>query len=238
MSSETRFSTSHSSFWNALLPMGEAYIRAQNAKLERFAPALVSYVSADQRGIINEGAFLIFQEAMRLSRHPSSLLRAEVETLLYQAVEYVARLLPKGPVATEDISDAGYCDAILIAERLHAFFAEGIGDVVVRPAFPGCGWVDDAEGDVLCGSTLYEVKAGQRHFRLADVRQVLCYCALDFSSKGYGIRSVSLVNPRAGIVIREDLESLCLRLSGTGSNEVLGEIISYISEPFSRYQAG
>jgi hypothetical protein len=109
--------------------------------------------------------------------------------------------------------------------------------MIIKPAFPGCGWVSDAEGDVLNGFTLYEVKAGERHFRLADIRQILCYCALDFSSKRYGIQEVVLINPRTGTLIREDLNSLCRKISGTGSADVLSEIISYISEPFSHYQA-
>ena len=236
VSSETRFSTSHSSFWNALLPMGDAYVRAQNATLERFAPPITSFAPADQRGVINESAFLLFQEAMRCSKRPLSLSADLVEGFIGQALEYVARLRQTARINPEEISDLGKLDAVLIADRLYTFFSDEVSDVVVRPSFPGCGWVSDAEGDVLSGSTLYEVKAGQRYFRIADLRQILCYCALDFSAKRYGISKVSLINPRAGIVIREDLESFCRKISGTASEEVLGEIISYISEPFSRYQ--
>jgi hypothetical protein len=96
--------------------------------------------------------------------------------------------------------------------------------------------MNDAQGDVLCGNTLYEVKAGERHFRLADIRQMLCYCALDFSAKSYGIREVALVNPRSGNILREDLDVLCQKLSGASSADVLGEIVNYISEPLSPYR--
>lgn len=216
--------------------MGEAYVRAENANLARFAPPHFSIAPAAQRGAVNEGAFLIFEEASGLSRRPSSFTGTEIEKILGRAIEYVARLRQSPSDASEEITDAGKIDAILIAERLSTFFGSEAASVVVRPKLPGCGWLSDAEGDVLTGSTLYEVKAGQRHFRLADLRQVLCYCALDFSSKRFGIREVSLVNPRAGTVIREDLESLCRKLSGAGSDDVLGEIINYVSEPLSRYQ--
>lgn len=236
MSSETKFAISHSSFWNALLPMGEAYVRVQNAKLKRFAPPISSVAPPNQRGIVNEGGFLIFQESMRLSQPPSSLPAHAVEELLFRAVEYVAKLRSSARILPEELSDAGRLEAILIAERLHTFFTFEPGGVIVRPPFPGCGWLGAAEGDVLDGFTLYEVKAGQRQFRLADLKQILCYCALDFSSKTYGIEKVSLLNPRGGIVIEESLDSLCHKLSGTGSSDVLGEIIGYISEPLSRYQ--
>jgi len=236
MSSETKFSTSHSSFWNALLPMGESYVRAQNARLNRFAKPFHSAVPAEQRGVINEGAFLIFREAMRRSQHPWSLPAPAVDMLLGQAVNYVESLRQSIRVAPGAVSHAGRHDAIAIAARLHTFFGDRAERMIIKPRFPGCGWVNEAEGDVLSRYTLYEVKAGERLFRLADIRQVLCYCALDFSSKTYGIKEVSVINPRMGTFIREDLDSLCRKISGTGSANVLSEIIGYISEPLSHYQ--
>lgn len=236
VSSETRFSTSHSSFWNALLPMGDAYVRAQNARIENFSPQLWSLDAPRGRGAVNEGAFLLFEEAIRTSVHPSSLPQEVVSELLKKAEAYVSQLQQTPGRSTEAISALGRLDATMIADRLYTFFSKDLNNVVVRPPFRGCGWVSDAEGDVLSGITLYEVKAGQRYFRIADLRQILCYCALDFSAKSYGISRISLINPRAGIVIREDLESLCRKVSGTASEDVLGEIISYISEPISRYQ--
>jgi hypothetical protein len=218
--------------------MGDAYVRAENARVERFARPIESLVPASQRGAINEAAFLLFEEAMRGSTRPKSLSKTLIGGILNRAEAYVARLRHTALAAGDEISDSGRFDAILIADRLHEFFADEVGDVIVRPPFPGCGWVGDVEGDVLSGSTLYEVKAGQRYFRIADLRQILCYCALDFSSKKYGISKISLINPRAGMVIREELESLCRKVSGTAAEDVLGEIVSYISEPFSRYQAG
>lgn len=236
MSSETKFSTSHSSFWNALLPMGESYVRAQNARLNKFAKPFLSTVPADQRGVINEGAFLIFWEAVSRSQNPWSLPAAVVDTLLGQAVDYVESLRQSIHVAPVAVSHAGRHDAIAIAARLHLFFTDKAESMIIKPMFPGCGWVNEAAGDVLTRYTLYEVKAGERLFRLTDIRQVLCYCALDFSSKTYGIKEVSVINPRMGTFIREDLDSLCHKISGTGSANVLGEIIGYISEPLSQYQ--
>jgi hypothetical protein len=237
VSSETKFSSSHSSFWNALLPMGDSYIRAQNAKPNRFAASIFSAVPADHRGVINECAFLIFQDAVKLSKRPASLTASEVDFFLKQADIYVAKLRSSKSLVFGEISKAGKIDAIHIAENLYSFFLDEFSDILIKPPFPGCGWVNNAEGDVLSGLTLYEVKAGERQFRLTDIRQLLCYCALDFSSKSYGITKVSLLNPRSGAFIREDLDSLCFKISGVGSAEVLGEIVNYISEPLSRYHA-
>ena len=107
MSSENEFSTSHSSFWNALLPMGESYVRAQNARLNKFAKPFLSTVPADQRGVINEGAFLIFWEAVSRSQNPWSLPAAVVDTLLGQAVDYVESLRQSIHVAPVTIFTRG-----------------------------------------------------------------------------------------------------------------------------------
>lgn len=137
----------------------------------------------------------------------------------------------------------GRWDAVFVAERLEEFFAkqiiesDGSAQLEIRPKLAGCGWIDAAEADVLFGNTLYEVKAGERHFRMTDLRQLLCYCALNFSSKQYEIRNAALINPRFGTLIRDELDSLCQQIAGASSADVLGEIISYISEPFSRYQS-
>jgi hypothetical protein len=236
VSSETRFSLSHPGFWNALLPMGESYIRAKNAKPNRFATSFPSLVPASQRGVVNESAFLLFEAACKLSILPAQLTQKLVDQKLNEAFAYVSKLQQSGREPLQAVSVLGKYDAKAIAERLHHFFASNTDCALqLKPMFPGCGWIDSAEGDVLCGQTLFEVKAGERQFRISDVRQLLCYCALDFSAKVYGIKTISLVNPRFGVFIEEDIEVLCQKVGGTSSADVLGEIVDYISEPMSRY---
>jgi hypothetical protein len=236
MSSETRFATSHSDFWQALLPMGDTYIRSHNLDQIGFTRPLHSTLAANRRGVVNEAGFLIFHESIKLSRRPLSLPSTRIDELLEDAAEYVSKLRQGGAVSLQELSGTGTSDALQIAEKLHQYFSNEHSDILVKPSFLGCGWINGASGDVLCGTTLYEVKAGERHFRISDIRQLLCYCALDFSAKGYGIREVALINPRAGTLIKEDLEVLCQKLSGSSSADVLGEIVDYVSEPSSRYQ--
>ncbi len=182
MSSETRFSLSHSGFWNALLPMGEAYIRAQNSEPNRFVQIHQSMVPADQRGVINEAAFLLFSvAAMEKSTRPILLDPSVANRALDQAYEYVSQLRQYSESPPQVISNIGKSDALALAERLFSFFSKA-GSVTIKPFFRGCCWLNAAEGDVLVGRTLFEIKAGERQFRLSDIRQLLCYCALDFSA--------------------------------------------------------
>jgi hypothetical protein len=130
-------------------------------------------------------------------------------------------------------------EAVVLAERLQEFFAKASQTpMTIFPSFPGCGWLEQCEGDVFADGVLFEVKAGERSFRSADVRQLLCYCGLNFASKPYEIVDVCLVNPRTGRYVSENLERMCQRLSGRPATEVLADIVEYVSEPPGRYVTG
>ena len=90
--------------------------------------------------------------------------------------------------------------------------------------------MDACNGDLLLDDVLCEVKAGTSKFRGRDLRQVLTYVALNFAAEGFPITSICLVNPRTGVWFREDLDRLSMQLAGASSNEVLSEIIRYVSE--------
>jgi hypothetical protein len=82
------------------------------------------------------------------------------------------------------------------------------------------------------------VKAGERGFRGSDIRQMLCYCALNFASKKYEIEDLCLVNPRSGRYITATVEYLCMRVASRSAAEVLADIVEYVSEPPGRYATG
>jgi hypothetical protein len=237
VSSEIRFANSYSNFWNALLPMGEAFIRAQNAKMDVFRSRVPNLTPADQRGIVNEAGFLLFKRGFSSGLIGSAFDENAVTEALTKALARNERLPRSFPGTLESISTLGRFEATAIALNLRNHFAQEAGSISINPSLPGCGWVNDAEADVLCGTTLYEVKAGDRHFRLSDLRQLLVYCALNFSSKTYEIREVALFNPRSGAVIKVDLDMLCQRIAGTSSIGILGDIVSFISEPVSIYRS-
>ena len=239
MTSEKRFALSHSGFWNALLPMEEPYIRTHNARLNTFAHFLPSVVPADQRGVVNECAFLLFVSALRDSVLPSDLSKETIAECAGEALRHIARMRQFSRVPATPVTEMGMRDAKVLASRLTSYFNSKPWELLrTKPFFPGCGWVDDSEGDVLGDRTLFEIKAGERQFRGTDVRQLLCYCALSFSAKVYDITTICLINPRFGTYFQDDLETLCQKTAGMSAADVLGEIVNYVSEPFSRYRTG
>jgi hypothetical protein len=217
--------------------MEEPYIRTHNAGLRRFAPELLSAVPAAQRGVVNECAFLLFVSGFgaRVEDLPNEV----IAHCAAEALRHVARMLHGSRLPPSPVTEMGMRDAKTLARRLTSFFNLNPWQLLLmKPFFPGCGWVDDAEGDVLGDRTLFEIKAGERQFRGTDIRQLLCYCALSFSAKRYDIETICLINPRSGTYFQDNLETLCQKIAGRDAAEVLGEIVNYISEPFSRYRTG
>ena len=235
MISEKKFIRTHHHFWNQLLPMVEYYVRRQNAGLHRLAAPLLSQLPAHTRALVNEIGFRLFSCSMELSIPlqplPSDTVLREVDA----AVESIARL--KG---SEEMSRPGrdeISEANVLRERLVQFFAaEGASKIHPYPEFAGCGWLDSCQGDVISDKTLCEIKSGNRRFRSTDIRQLICYCALNFASDGYEIDKIALINPRMGLVLTDDLDQLCTETAGMSAVNALSEVVEYMSEPADRYQ--
>lgn len=104
--------------------------------------------------------------------------------------------------------------------------------VQTRPRFSRCGIVDNCEGDIIVGTTLYELKNVERDFRIADLRQLLTYCALNHASRQYEIESIGLINARSGLTHRIDLNKFAFSTAGVSSSELFDDIIIYITADF------
>jgi hypothetical protein len=171
--------------------------------------------------------------------HPEELSDEVIARCSADALSSVARMRRAFRFPPTQINKMEMREARTLAGRLAGYFTLAAQRVLrARPFFPGCGWVDDAEGDVLGDRTLFEIKAGERLFRGTDVRQLLCYCALNFSAKLYDIEAICLINPRSGTYFQDEVETLCQKTAGLSAPAVLAEIVNYMSEPFSRYGTG
>lgn len=235
MITEKHFALSHAAFWQQLLPTAANYLRECNIEAPRFAKPLESSVPATERGMINETAFRLFAAGIRFGCPLAELSMGVVDECVEFAFNHIKTMREYNREDPRKPGQAGMVEAYDIAERLNSFRRRlALSELVVFPSLPGCGWVDSCHADLFAGGILFEVKAGDRHFHSSDFRQLLCYCALNFSAKRYDIDNVCLVNPRTGRYIGEQLERLCQRTSGRPAVEILSEIVSYISEPQSR----
>ncbi len=228
MISEKKFSSSFASFWQELLPSGEAVLRKINLEKSRFSPPLDSKVAADRRDLVNEIGFLLYKNSIINKLSPKEIFNSEkqFDTICNQAIKIVGRF--RGSIAAANGIEQN--EAFKIANSLKEFFEQyKNAKIVISPDFAGCGFLDNCVGDVLSEKTLYEVKAGERNFRLVDIRQVFTYLALNYSSSAYEIKKVGFVNPRMGIYYNLEVNDLAIQLSGKSAIQVVSEIIEFIS---------
>lgn len=116
-----------------------------------------------------------------------------------------------------------------LAHRLSQYFSFEEDALTIRPKFPGCGFIDVSEGDVVARETLYEVKTVNRMFRSGDIRQLLSYAALNMEARAYNLESIGVVNPRRGIATTVRLDDVCQSVSGRSVEELLSNIIDSVS---------
>lgn len=82
------------------------------------------------------------------------------------------------------------------------------GSVIAGPVFAGSNLVDGADGDLIIGSTLVEIKAiNPRDLRLRDLQQVVCYALLDTDDK-YELSSIAILSARYGVLVTWQLDEL------------------------------
>ena len=233
MTSETAFAQSFASTWRLLAPATDLFVRKINTmyREREFAP-LRSVVAPERRGLINEAGFELFRIRrvawFRNFGEAKREVMAEAVESAKATIGRIERMDPNDVVVPSDVEEA---EIALLAERLQLFFSRVAEreSLEVQPKFPGCGIIDTCFGDVRFGDALYEVKAGDRNFRSVDVRQLMIYAALCKSARMQPLRRMGLFNPRTGFSFCISLDEVCLEVSGTGSEELLAEIIRVIS---------
>jgi hypothetical protein len=235
MISERKFAHSYTSFWNQLLPRLDSYLRLVNCAYERYDNEIPFQISGhrDRRGIVNELGFRLFAE----STICGPLADEKIKILSESVRHYVERLSKAtDDVAKEEVNEQEIKESMLIAGSLSRYFqTTPSSELVFSPDFPGCGIIDSVKADILHGTELFEVKAGDRSFRVTDIRQVLVYCCLDFASKKYGVKSVVLLNPRRGTYFRTTVNDMVKECAGTTTVDLFGSVIEFVStEPNSR----
>lgn len=225
MTSEVKFSTGYTSIWREITPLSDGFWTVENMLTHRVAAPIANRAPKELRGIVNELAFIAFS---KLSNSEKRVSREEVLKSLIEstpeAVRYVNRLNPSEVVDVAAIDETCTRESMLITLRLLAFFPLGKSKII-RPKFQGCGFINACEGDVIFNNHLFEIKAGDRTFRVSDLRQLLTYAALAHASGNLEFSRIGLFNPRTGLSWSKSIDDVCLSISGLRSNDVLPKIV-------------
>jgi len=227
MISERKFSNTFSSFWKQLFPMGEHFVRKLNLACERKVPPIESSmpVNRDKRAVINELAFRFFKEKAKKNKVGIKLInKLSNEVILY--IENLSPFIPKIDQLTQEEVE----ESIALSNSLSSFFYKtDLPSLKFWPSFKGCGNIHACKADIFYKDTLIEVKAGARHFRINDLRQVITYLALNFASHQYVINNIELINPRTGLYFHAPVKTIIEESSGMQPIDIFSDIVEFIS---------
>lgn len=228
MTSETKFSTGFTSVWREVTPLSDGYWGVENMLTRRVAAPIPNRAPSDLRGAVNELAFIAFEKlADGKTRVPREEVYATLKHSIPVVISYINRISPSEKLIEESIDDICLREAALMTLRLLTFFPAG-AKRHLRPKFRGCGIINACEGDVIASDHLYEVKAGDRPFRVSDLRQLLTYSALAYAANELRFTRLGLFNPRTGMAWSKSLDEVCISISGLRANDVLPKLIEHM----------
>jgi hypothetical protein len=226
------FALSFNAFWHAHTPTCEHFVRRLNMSgLERYFAPMPQMAKTKRRALIAEYAFSLFVERRRdISMFAGLGVESRTERAWRETVRRLVPYSAQGLDIETPLDVDENKEVTEIADRLNRVF-DSSHLTVLRPAFPGCGYVDASEGDVIFGSTLYEIKTVDRAVRSSDIRQTITYAALNAASAAdrFEIRRVGLFNPRRGQLCNIEIEHVCSEISGRPAQELFDIIIQALS---------
>jgi hypothetical protein len=229
MISEHDFSGGYSSLWHSLSPMSDGYWKVENMLVARALPPLASKSEVRMRGVVNEAAFRAFCE-LQNENSPVDRARAllAVDSNAAAAVDYVSRLTTRFKPEHSDFDEQCRRESAHLSLRLLHYFPGSKG-TTLRPKFKGCGLLSACEGDLIEGDCLYEIKAGDRAFRITDLRQLLVYSALAYSAGELNFSRIGLFNPRTGSAWARSLDQVCSAIAGVKAADALSSLVGTFS---------
>ena len=234
MISASKFARSFTSFWHeCLFPHDRNFFKYANRLSQVFCPTLNAKTERDRYGDVSDIALRLFAAShadtnlLKSKKRTAAKIREICGLNLVEIGDFGAT----GRAGLAIVSKEVTADALEIVERLGLFRKRyHLGDpMIFSPKFPGCGFIDHAEGDMLVGDVLYDVKSSHETFRLNQFRQLIVYLTLNAASRAYPIRRVGLVNPRRGDYFCLNVETFTQEISGKHSRELFAEIIAFIS---------
>lgn len=229
MITEKQFIFNFSFFWRSLLPTSSLFVAKLNDEFYgRRLDHLNSIVDGRRRSFSSYVSFNLFADTVSKGLNLETMTDAEYRTLETSYRDRFRELAEQDWELYRELSAIELIETKEISRRLLHVFGDG-DSVTPNPHFKGCGFLEDCYGDVIFEDTLYEIKMVERNFRLVDCKQLITYCALNYSSKQYHIQNVALFNPRNGKISKHNIDDFCFMISGKSSMSLFSEVIEFVS---------
>lgn len=230
MISEQHFSSSFTSVWHKITPLADTYWRRENLKIKRELSPVENRADPKLRGFINELAFETFKNSKSLGLLPrKELIIPVAKDSVDKIADYIFRITGEEDSITRSLDNNSQAEVFGLTQNLMLFFPQ-TQNITFRPKFSGCGIVSACEGDLIYEDCLYEIKAGDRKFRVSDIKQLLTYSSLAFLNGTLNFSKVGLFNPRNGYHWERTIDQLCIELSGMRESDVLSGIASHMTQ--------
>lgn len=230
MISEQNFSSSFTSLWHEIIPLADTYWRRENLRVVRQVLPIENLAPVSLRGFLNELAFETFSRARIAALPPQKeVLLSVAQDCIEGVAEYILRITRDKNSIALNLDDLCKQEVFGMARNLMLSFPDG-KDVCFRPKFSGCGVLSACEGDLIYKDCLYEIKAGDRGFRVSDIKQLLIYSSLAFAKGDLSFTKVGLFNPRSGYYWERTLDKLCIELSGMRESDVLSSVAGSMTQ--------
>lgn len=230
MISEQHFSSSFTSLWHEIIPLADTYWRRENLRIVRQALPIDNVAPVNLRGFLNELAFETFSRAKVAGLLPKNeIILSVAQECIEIVAEYILRITGDESSIALHLDNTCKQEILGMTRNLMLSFPDS-KSFHIRPKFSGCGVVSACEGDLIYKDCLYEIKAGDRSFRVSDIKQLLIYSSLAFSKGELNFSKVGLFNPRNGYYWERTLDRLCIELSGMRESDVLSNIAGSMTQ--------
>lgn len=225
MISDQSFSSNFTSVWHEIIPLADNYWRRENLKISRNTLPVENLAPVQLRGFLNELAFETFccARSMDVIPHKNEILEIAGKNIKNVA-DYIFRITKDKNSINLYLDDICQNEVFELTRNLMLTFPDK-RNFISRPKFEGCGLVSACEGDLIYGDCLYEIKAGDRKFRVGDIKQLLIYSSMAFAKGDLKFSKIGLFNPRNGYLWSRSLDVLCIELSGTRESDVLANVV-------------
>lgn len=122
-------------------------------------------------------------------------------------------------------------EALDMASQYDHFFAHISGNhIEFSPKIAGAGYLGNCEADLAVDDTLYEIKAVSRNIAGKDIKQLILYLALQYSTGSRKWINAGFFNPRKAMHYKFSVDYLIYRTSGGRStSEVLMDITDHLA---------
>lgn len=220
MISEINFSKGYSSFWVEYFPWLNLYCQSINKyNLLQEHNSISKDDLAEHRSVNNSIAFQHFKNLLSDPTYDLKFSRDE-------GISFIRRF-QRNNLSNYSFSASDQNIIIVQAQNLLSRYNNNI---LINPFFQGCGILDNCYGDIIQGSKLTEIKAGNRAIIPADIRQLIVYSALNWisTSTRYEIEALEIYNPRVGYSWSIGIDELFISIAHTPKEDVFDQLTKHL----------